>query len=312
MKKDNEHKRRPGFQILFLGIAGLFFLLLTACREYELKSGWLDRDVKIDGETGDWLGRLAFVEDEMVSIGMMNDGNHLTICLISENRERQAQIFQQGMTIWFSKNKEPGRLGLRFPLGMAEIRREQEGNGMEKGSSEGRPGETSGRLPGRDSSAENRREERIPRELPEEMAKIFSAVEIYVPEADKPVRLTLEELTGIEIGLDRKSGLFSYELRMPLTRSEEEPYGIDARPGETIIVEIDVPKMEMGEGGRNMGGAGRPIGGGRGGMEGGRGGMGGGMGGGRIGGMAGRPDRPGSKFLKLRISVHLAAENQKY
>ena len=35
---------------------GMFFLLSVACREYELRSGWMDREVTIDGETGDWMG----------------------------------------------------------------------------------------------------------------------------------------------------------------------------------------------------------------------------------------------------------------
>ncbi|MBU4204329.1 MAG: hypothetical protein KKD59_10340, partial [Acidobacteria bacterium] len=89
-------------------------------------------------------------------------------------------------------------------------------------------------------------------------------------------------------------------------------YGIDARPGETILVDIDVPKMEMGAGSgkRDAGGSmDGGMGGGRGGMGGG-GGMRGGMGGGRGGDMAGRPDMPGSKNLKFRITVHLADKNQ--
>ncbi|MBU4329932.1 MAG: hypothetical protein KKB53_05430, partial [Acidobacteria bacterium] len=89
----------------------------------------------------------------------------------------------------------------------------------------------------------------------------------------------------------------------------------DARPGETILVDIDVPKMEMGAGSgkRDAGGPmGGEMGGGRGGgMGGGKGGgMSGGMGGGRGGDMAGRPDMPGSKNLKFRITVHLADKNQ--
>ncbi|MFH1946343.1 MAG: hypothetical protein ABIK95_12040 [Acidobacteriota bacterium] len=263
MMINSDRRHRGGIPFLLLGAALLLCLLSFACREYEMKSGWLDRDVRIDGETGDWVGRLAFVEEEMVSIGMMNDGSHLYICLISENLGRRAQILQQGMTIWFGQEKSPGRLGLRFPLGM---------EGQRSGMDEKRPD-----LP------------------PEQMAKIFSGVEIFVPSAEDPIRLTVDELTGIEIGLDRKSDIFSYELKIPLSRSEENPYGIDARPGETIVVDIDVPKMEMGAGSGKRG-AGGP--------------MGGGMGGGRGGDMAGRPDMPGSKNLKFRITVHLADKNQ--
>ncbi|MCJ7679149.1 MAG: hypothetical protein MUP70_00345, partial [Candidatus Aminicenantes bacterium] len=261
---NSNRRHRRGIPFLLLGAGLLLCLLSSACREYEMRSGWLDRAVGIDGETGDWVGQLAFVEEEMVSIGMMNDGSHLYICLISENRGRRAQILQQGMTIWFGKEKASGKLGLRFPLGMESLR---SGLGEERPgqrSPEGRPGEASA----------NRTEKRLPELPPELLAKIFSAVEIFVPTAENPIRLSVDELTGIEIGLDRKSDIFSYEIKIPLSRSENIPYGIDVRPGETILVDIEVPKMEMGAGSGERG-ARDPMGGG---MGGGRGGMGGGGG----------------------------------
>ena len=165
------------------------------------------------------------------------------------------------MTIWFGKEKSPGRLGLHFPRGMADLRNGQDGKDLGQRSPVGREGETAGRLQGRNPSALNRQGERLQDLPPEQMAKIFSAVEIYLPEVKDPVLLMVDELTGIEIGLDRKSDIFSYELKIPLIHTNDNPYGIDARPGETIIVEIDVPKMDM-DAPSAVRGAGRPMEGG--------------------------------------------------
>ncbi|MBU4495724.1 MAG: hypothetical protein KJ874_10540 [Acidobacteria bacterium] len=52
MMINSDRRHRGGIPFLLLGAALLLCLLSFACREYEMKSGWLDRDVRIDGETG--------------------------------------------------------------------------------------------------------------------------------------------------------------------------------------------------------------------------------------------------------------------
>lgn len=115
--------------------------------------------------------------------------------------------------------------------------------------------------------------------------------------SDVNVRAALEE------------GVLFYELKIPLARTDVQPFGIGVREGKKLGIGFTTPKMEdrrsrmggdMSGGGMGGGMSGGMGGGTGGGMGGGRGGMSrGGMGGGR-GGME-RPEMP--ERLNLWIQV---------
>jgi hypothetical protein len=132
----------------------------------------------------------------------------------------------------------------------------------------------------------------------------------------KDDRRRLELAFAKTIGLDAASrlaeGVLEYEIRVPLSVIEGQPYAVRSTPGGTIGLGIETGELPRpggrgGEGGGSRGGMGGGPPGGGGGMAGGgmsgggqRGGMGGGQrGGGREGGMG------EMKPIKAWIVVHL-------
>ena len=88
--------------------------------------------------------------------------------------------------------------------------------------------------------------------------------------------LTRDHLQGVDVAIHSEQGALQYELKMPLTKTSDRPFALEAQAGKTIGIGLETPKMQQrssGEGGRSGG-----FGGGRGG-----GGFGGGRGGGGMG-----------------------------
>ena len=101
------------------------------------------------------------------------------------------------------------------------------------------------------------------------------------------------------------SGILVYELKVLLNRSDKDPYGIEAKAGDSIGIGFETAKIDWDKmrkrGSDRMSGAGRGGGGGRtGGMRGGSGGR-GMRGGGRRGEMP--------KGIKIWAIVQLASDN---
>jgi hypothetical protein len=270
-------------QSLIACAIGILVLFTVGCEEQKLNSSWLNREIIIDAKSDDWLDTLYYFESEMVSLGFFNDESHLYVCMLAEHPMLQAQVVSQGFTLWFDPagGKEK-TFGIKFPLGMRgeleqmDFMRTQEGE-------------------------LNRNKMR------EAFEKSLADLEILGPGVVKK-QIPVDEAKGIEIKVRNETGLFVYELKVPLQSDEEHPYAIGANAGTAIGVGLQVPEIDMDEMRKvmqeRMGGAGMPPEGG--GMPpGGMGGMGGGMG--RPGGS--RPKMPNG--LDVWASLQLSSnQNQ--
>jgi hypothetical protein len=135
-------------------------------------------------------------------------------------------------------------------------------------------------------------------------------IEVIGPGKDDRRRLELAfaKTVGLDVATRMGEGVLVYEIRVPLSASDAQPYAVRSTPGSTIGLGIETGQMPRpggrgDEGGRGGGRGGGPPGGGGMGGGGGRGGggMGGGPpGGGREGGM--REMKP----VKTWVVVHLA------
>lgn len=270
---------KQSFTACFLG----FLLLCTVgCNEEKLKSNWLDREIIIDAKSDDWLDTLYYFESEMVSIGFFNDESHLYVCMLAENPMLQMQIVGQGFTLWFDPDggKEKS-FGIKFPIGMREAGAQMDFQGMQGGSQD--------------------REK-----MREAFEQSLTDFEILGSRGAKR-RIPVEEAPGIEIKARNETGLFVYELRVPLQSDEAHPYAVGANAGDAIGLGLEIPQIDRDEMKKavqeRMGEAGMPPppdGGG------GMGGRGGGMG--RSGGH--RPQIPNG--LDVWASLQLASnQNQK-
>ncbi len=260
---------------------GVLMLCDMGCNEQKLNSNWLNREIIIDAKSDDWLDTLYYFESERVSIGFFNDESNLYVCMLAEHPMLQAQVVGQGFTLWFDPagGKEK-TFGIKFPIGMREVREQMDSLRMQE-------------------SELNRDKMR------EAFEKSLADLEILGPGVAKR-RIPVEEAHGIEIKVRNETGLFVYELKVPLKSDEEHPYAIEANAGTAIGVGLEIPEIDKDEMKRakeeRMGGEGMPPGGGGGMPPGGMGDLGGGMG--RPGGS--RPKIPNG--LDVWASLQLALD----
>lgn len=250
------------------------FLLLTVslagCNEIKLSSSWPDREISIDGDQADWSGVLRFLEDEQASVGVLNDGDFLYLCLVSSNQGPVMQTVRSGFTVWFDGGGgKKKNFGVKFPLGMQ-----------------------GGPMPMMDRS--RTREPEMPREFLDASLK---EIEIIGPGEGQLNRAPGFEDQGIQVKIVETHGRFVYELKVPLALTSDHPYAIGAKEGKPVGIgfetgELDRPRMM-----ERPGGGGFPGGGpGAGGMPPG-------------GGRGPRPEMPEPIKLWLKVSLASAASS---
>jgi hypothetical protein len=200
-----------------------------------IESHWRDHEIAIDGDNGDWAGPLAAVDDtHPVTAAAANDGRFLFLVLSTSDAVMRRQIMRQGLIVWF----DPGggtrkHFGIRFPVGLALT--------MAGRGGRGRPGPDQPDQPDR-IDPPNR-------------------LEVYGPSKGDAHTFVLEQAPGISVKVGQVEGYLVYELKVPLARTSETPYAIEAKPGSIVGLGLETPKIEHSQ---RMGGFGG-IGGGMGG-----------------------------------------------
>jgi hypothetical protein len=264
---------------LYIAVAiGILVLSSVGCEEQKLNSSWLDREIIIDAKSDDWLDTLYYFESDMLSLGFFNDENFLYVCMLAEHPMLQAQVVTQGLTLWFDPygGKEKA-FGIKFPIGMRDAREQMDFLRTQEGGLD---------------------REKMRQAFEESLADL----EILGP-GGRTKRISVKEAHGIKIKVRNETGLFVYELKVPLKPDDESPYAIGADAGTAIGVGLEVPEIDKDEMKKamqdRMGGAGMQP------PPGGMGGMGGGMG--RPGGQ--RPKMPNG--LDVWASLQLASNQNR-
>ena len=276
-----------------LVVAALAPLTLDAWADrVQIDSHRKDRDIAIDGDSGDWAGPLVPLGDQHpVSVAAANDDAYLYLVLTASDLATRRQILRQGLIAWFDpEGKDKKHYGIKFPVGAPlDLGRFGRGNRGQSGD--------------RDDPGEPGDRQKPPAPGLEEPV---NRLEILGPKKDDAHSFVLDHAPGVSVKIGQAEGSIVYELKVPLAISAGVPYAIGAKPGATIGLGLETPKMERPamEGGR---------GGGMGGMGGGMGGRGGGGMGGRGGGMGGRGGGANRgqfeapKPMKIWATVHLAS-----
>lgn len=268
-------------------------LVLFRCIRYEYSSRWLDRVIAIDGSDADWQGATVYVEKANVSVGMFNDSESMTLCLVTTDRRIGGRIMRGGMRLWFDPSGGQNKtFGIHFPVGIP---------GSDRGPG-GSEGESAGMGDGSPSPF---------------FLDPQTDMEILGPGKDKIERIPVDEARGIQVKTAVDSGRFVYEVKVPLVISESAPHAVGIQSKKQVAIGFEIEDYSStGRRGR-MGG--RMGAGGRGMPSGGMGG-GSGMSGGRD--MDGDPgsaepgmERPDAdrfaaqKQVNLWILVNLASPN---
>src|SRR4051812_12243731 len=260
--------------------------VMLASKRQVIDSHWRDRAVTIDGDNGEWPGPLLplGVESHPLLTAVMNDGQSLYVVLSTNDATVRRQIFRQGLIVWFDPSGgDKKHFGLKYPVGIpldeggarGGYRRGGYGGGHPSNSATGDPAQSTPRDP-----------------------EPIDRLEVYGPQKDDAHSFVTAMAPGIAVRTGSVEGYAVYELKVPLAKTADAPYAIEAKPGALIGFGVETPKVEQ------------PSHEGRGGM----GGFGGGMGGGRGGGMGGHGggrggERGGAeqvKPLKVWAAIQLA------
>jgi hypothetical protein len=261
---------------------------VLAAKRPRLDSQWRDRDVVIDGNNGEWAGPLRPLEENQpIVMEAMNDGQFLYVVLSASDATVRRQILRQGLIVWFDPSGgDKKHFGVKFPVGLLPEEPAGRGRGgYRRGPGGGRPPDD----PGSGNQA------------PSDQPEPANRLEVYGPQKDDAHSFVTDMAPGIAVKLGQVEGSLVYELKVPLAKTVDTPYAIEAKPGALIGFGLETPKMERPARERQGGGMGGFGGRGGGGM----GGRGGGMGGRRGGGDRGRAEQ--AKPLKSWATLQLAA-----
>jgi hypothetical protein len=244
---------------------------LVAAEKSGVSARWRSGEITIDGVAKEWEGLAVPLTETKASIGVVNDGETLYLCLLASEAQTRGQILRRGLIVWFDPAGGTKKaLGIKFPVGTA---------GADGGRS------------ARHSPADTTTKEPEPIE-------VVDRLEILGPGKNDRRSLVLEQVPGIHVKIGQAQGVVVYELSIPLQQAEDHPYAVGARPGTLIGIGLSTPEQE-----RSVTPSGGQPRSGFGGI-GGRGGMGGGMGGSPSGMGKGEftPVKPVNTWIKVQLA----------
>jgi hypothetical protein len=186
-------------------------------------SQWRDRAITIDGADGDWEGLTMAVKGQHFSLGVVNDGDAIYVCLPTKDRVTKAQIARSGLVVWFERvSGKKGAFGVHFPVG---LRPEVMDYGRGRGA--------------RPDAAREPSDDRKPPEVTQVGGQ--DEIEILGPKKDDVLPVPLDR-SGIAAQIGVHEDLMVFELKVPLKKGAGQPYGIAAEPGEELRVEVRTPE----------------------------------------------------------------------
>ena len=186
----------------------------SGCKTTTFSSNWKENDISIDGDHTDWQIAMEYFKEKNVTIGFQNDEKFVYICLMLHDNLMQRQVIQQGFTVWLDvKGGKNKNFGIRYPIGMSgrEFSLQRPGFGQEQ-------------MIG-DMNGEQYRKD---------IMQSLSELEILGPGESDVSRFGVDELSGLEVEVGNKTGVFVYELKVPLVKDEEYPFAIGLK-GESSI-----------------------------------------------------------------------------
>jgi hypothetical protein len=281
----------------------LALLCQTACGGgIDLNSHWRDREIVIDGADADWGEGRYILENVPISIGVMNDVDHLYLTMVTGDHDLQMLIAMRGLELWLDpKGAKRQVFGLRLP---GAIRPNEHGEMPFGDIASTWDGSARRRGPGRGMRTMD------PRRL---QALFDSMTDSRIRVLDSPEDEGWETSAGvadaIQVKLTYAQGRLVYEARLPLQYLGDPTYTIAATSKTRVGVGLKIPNFMPSEL-QNMRGARTGAGGSRGSglggpsIGGGRRGMGGGMGDRMTG--RGNGGAPSGEIFEQWARIHMA------
>jgi hypothetical protein len=172
-----------------------------------------DRDIVIDGSATEWDDVIEYPAHIIPNLGMgaVSDNDHLYLCLTSEDRSIVSKILMAGFSITFQTPKQNKSLfGIYFPLGMKDT-----GSGPLKHD---------------------------PEEWAAQLESSLQMIALLGPGNKDTTFMPVAraESLGMAMRINAKSmENFTYELKVPLTKTGTSPYAVLPGRDYTIVVTLE-------------------------------------------------------------------------
>jgi hypothetical protein len=192
--------------IIFLSMV---FLLFGCSSSLELASRWTSHELKVEGDASEWRDVATPISGHDTFVCVKNDSANLYFCLLTSDPTTQLQILALGTTVWFdSEGKKEKSFGIQYPL-----------SGLFRGQ----------RLPARPS----------PEALQRILEYVRRQMEIIGPAEGEHRRVSDQQGKGVDVRLGYADGTLTYQLKVPLHRTTEHPFAIDADDSKPLTIGIE-------------------------------------------------------------------------
>ncbi len=202
-------------------LAGILFLV--GCSEQRnVTSAWNARAVTIDGKGAEWADvPLDYFEEGDISWGIMNDADKLYLIIGSSNKSSIRILRQSGLTVWFNSTGEKNKreFGLRLRGGAIRW------------------------IPPRAVEQPEGQPEAEERTAPQDSYVLALDLTVLDNQGrESPISTSGEDGPAAAAGCDE--AICSYEMSVPLKKTDAVKYAINAVQGKKIGigVELSVPK----------------------------------------------------------------------
>jgi hypothetical protein len=194
----------------FITLIPVPLLLLNGCSGgIKLTSDWQQREMNSEGTEAQWQRGLYYDRESDVVYGVRNDEQYVYVFLKTQNRSTLMQIFRNGLTVWF--DREDGKhqtFGIQYPMGRKEART---------------------------GFVSDTNEEKVQPFLDQE----FPELAVLGPKKNDVQRFSALDAPGIRVKLSRTHETLTYELRVPLKKTSEQPFAIDPASSSRFGIEFE-------------------------------------------------------------------------
>ncbi|HMA63515.1 MAG TPA: hypothetical protein VKP78_12745 [bacterium] len=205
---------------LIFALVPIFFF---SCGQ-KINSHYIDKEVAIDGNTGEWQNKLVYFKNENLSVGVANDDKNIYLCLISSNIDLNRSLFRNGLVTWFDINgKTKERFGIKFPRGMDPAQRKAMQTNRQN---QNRPDQRFSR--GRDN--------------------VMTQFEVLSVDGFRQLNPIHNNTHNISMQLNRQPDHLVYELKIPFKTLNSHSQSLAIKKGDRVGIGFELGDVEQPDG----------------------------------------------------------------
>ncbi len=204
---------------------------IAGCISLKLDSQLSKGDVVIDGTDKEWEGVKSYMKNQNIVVGIQNDEKYLYLLLSPTTDEISRQVMAKGLTIWFdTKCGKHEKFGIHYPLGLQKQDLAYLNLDEQKSKFRGKP----------DENVDMNKFFEI-------FSESLNEIEIIGPEEYDYYKGNVNDVQGIEAKITKSNNSIVYELKVPLDKDTENPYGICTEIGKSITIGFKTPEIKLRE-----------------------------------------------------------------